>query len=157
MRACLSLLMVLVLPEVALAEEAPRAVVLERVVAVVDGEPIWMSQVLDRSERVAPSVVRARIERWIDRILCEQAAAQAGVVVSDAEVEQAIERVRRQTRLSRREFAAIVLDAGYRMVAYREAVRRQLSALIFTRGRDEAELRALIARLRAEATIEIRL
>lgn len=176
MRALTLGLLVLLAPAIGRAEvrsdlrEVSRPVVVERVVAVVDGRPIFLSQVR-RTQRVldgvgAPADARAALDRLIDDALLAELCEREGGVTDD-HVDAAIRNVFRQSRLTWAEFEAAVRRSGYTMQAYRADVRRQLCILsavsrrLSSRGSDwsdhERVRRELTRNLRARATIDVRL
>lgn len=122
-----------------------EAQVVERVVAVVNGEAIFLSEVrrrafphvdhalrepTDLGPRAAIEQLYAdALETMIDERLISQAAGGFGVHVSDAEVDRAIESVRGQSNLSRDRFWRVVDQMGFTPQEYREEVRRQITRL----------------------------
>jgi hypothetical protein len=176
MRALALGLLVLLAPALGRAEtrsdvrELARPVVIERVVAVVDGRPIFLSQVR-RTQHVlqtvgAPADPRAALEKRIDDVLLVELCEREGGV-TDEHVDAAIQNVFRRSRLTRAQFEAVTRDAGYMMQAYRADVRRQLCLLsavtrrVSTTRSDWSEhdraRRELTRALRARATIQVRL
>ena len=154
-----------------LAPSAPAQaqVVVERVVAVVNGEAIYLSELRRRSypflrhaqREPTEAGRRAAIDRLyaetLDRMIDEALLIQwANPNVSDAEVDRAIENVTRQSGLSRAEFFREALRQGFTPNAYREDVRRTLMRI----SAFENEPRppdSLMAELRSRARIDIRL
>jgi hypothetical protein len=105
---------------------AQQATVLDRVVAVVDGEAIFLSD-LQRAEAMlaARNARRSALEYLIDRALLARLAAREGTV-NDEDVERAIRNVRHQVRFSEEDFWAAVESQGFTRESYRADVRRQL-------------------------------
>ncbi len=154
-----------------------RAEVLERVVAVVDGEPIFLSQLrlraspllYDRSGRLPRDTQAARTRRiytrvlrdMIDELLLEDAAESEGLVIGSRQLERVIDNVRRQSGLTRADFWEAVERQGFSPAEYRAEVRRQLLRLeVSGRGRGprlSMRWRAVLDELRREAVIEWRL
>lgn len=134
-----------VLVSVLSALVAPRAGadVIERVVAVVNDDAIFLS---DLRTRAAPFMSRAMgapteaqrmqairaiyqqvLDHLIDQKLVEQAAEEDEIVVSDADVDSAISNVREQSGLDTAAFWAAVAEQGFGTEAeYRADIRQQL-------------------------------
>ncbi|MBC7172791.1 MAG: SurA N-terminal domain-containing protein [Polyangiaceae bacterium] len=127
------------------APEARAADVIERVVAVVNDEAIFMSDVRRRaapflSQVMATASQRERLallerlygqmtDLLIDEELIRQAAQRMQIRVSTADVNRAIENVRGQNQLSEPEFWEAVRSQGYTEAQYRSDLRRQLLRL----------------------------
>ena len=122
-----------------------HAEVIERVVAVVNDEAIFLS---DLRQKAAPFLRRAAqaptesqrmaaiqqiytqlLDRMIDERLILQAADEENVSVSTAEVANAIQNVRTQSGLEEREFWEAVRAQGFTPQQYRRDVRSQLLRL----------------------------
>lgn len=119
--------------------------VIERVVAVVNEEAIFLSELRRRAapflDRImqAPSQAQQMaaieqlygelLERMVQEELFIQAAARMSVSVSRAEVDRAIGNVQRQSGLAGPEFWQAVAGQGFTEVQYRSDVRRQLLRL----------------------------
>lgn len=124
---------------------AASADVVERVVAVVDDEAIFLSQLrlrsipfLDRirAARNQQERVRMRDELYqrllaelIDEELIRQAAADLEIRVQQSEVDRAIENVMRQNNMQAADFWGAVRQQGYTESQYRADVARQLLRL----------------------------
>ncbi len=137
---------------------AAEAEVVERVVATVNNEAIFLSELRRRAapflERImsAPSQAQqmAAIERLyqelLDRMVQEelfiQAADRMQVTVTRAEVDRAIGNVQRQSQLSDDDFWAAVRGQGFSPDQYRADVRRQLLRLkvLNTRARGRVNI-----------------
>jgi peptidyl-prolyl cis-trans isomerase SurA len=127
-----------------LAQRADAEVV-ERVVAVINDEAIFLSELrrragpfLDRA-MAAPSqtermaAIEALYSQLLDRMVQEelfiQAAERMQVSVTRAEVDRAIGNVQRQAGLSDEDFWTAVQGQGFTTEQYRADVRRQLLRL----------------------------
>lgn len=146
MRSLAVVLALCALAAVASAERPPKkAVVVERVVAVVNDTIILESELM---QRVAPhaaelqdvsdprerqrqwrQIVRAELDRMIEEELIVQAAAEANLDVTEEEVEKAIAEVKKQNRLTDEQFEQALRAQGYTMAQYRKDVRRQILQL----------------------------
>lgn len=129
----------------ATAAPAAQAEVIERVVAVINDEPIFLSELRRRAAPFLPQAMRqpsqtarmAAIEQLyqqlLDRMVQEelfiQAADRMSITVSRTEVDRAIGNVQRQSRLSDDDFWAEVRGQGFSPDQYRADVRRQLLRL----------------------------
>lgn len=124
---------------------APRAEgeVIERVVAVVNDDAIFLSELrVKAAPRLASAMASARteaerlaairriyeeeLERLIDERLITQAASAENITVSATDVENAIANVRSQTRLSAEQFWQLVREQGFTETEYRRDIRQQL-------------------------------
>ncbi len=122
-----------------------HAEVLERVVAVINEQPIFLSEVRMRSlpfmkqafQASSDDQRRALMERiysqvldhMINEMLIEQLAKQMQIEISDADVDRAIDNVRQQSNLTDADFWAAVAQQGMKREQYRSDVRRQLLRL----------------------------
>ncbi len=122
-----------------------RAEVIERVVAVVNEDALFLSELRTRSlpylsrvmsapseaERMAglSQLYSELLERMIDERLIEQAARRMRVRVSSADVDRAIENVMRQNSLTEDQFWEAVRAQGFSESSYRSDVRRQILRL----------------------------
>lgn len=122
-----------------------RAEVVERVVATIDDDAIFLSELRRRAapflERVMAAPTEAQrmaaiqelysqlLERMVEEELFLQAAERMQVSVSRAEVDRAIANVRRQSGLGDAQFWEAVRGQGFTPEQYRSDVRRQLLRL----------------------------
>jgi len=123
-----------------------RAEVIERVAAVVNDQAILLSelrrraaplieQVIGQSENAAERKSRIKVlyerllQQLVDDELVEQAAKKAQVSASTADIDQAIENVRRQNGMTEDAFWEAVRGQGFTERQYREDVRKQLLRL----------------------------
>lgn len=142
-----------------IAEAQPRGrQVIERVVAVVNDDAIWLSELrrravpfLDRA-MAAPSEAERQaameqlygelLTHLIDEELIQQAARGMQVRVTAEDVQRAIQNVQRQSGLEDDEFWNAVRAQGFTERQYREDVRRQLLRLkvLNTRARGRVNI-----------------
>ena len=123
----------------AVAEGAPRTV--ERVVATVDGQPIWLSDIrgatviLRKQLKDVPAAKReaARrdifeqlVDRASERKLIEREARSLQVSVSTGEVDRALALVAKQNAQSVEQLLVFVQKEGMSEAAYRRELRYQL-------------------------------
>ncbi len=125
--------------------ETARADVVERVVAVVNDEAIFLSDLRRRAVPFLPQVMSSgsegdRVSRLsqlygqlltmlIDEELFQQAADKMSISVSSDDVDRAIDNVRQQNGLNEEEFWQAVAEQGLSEGQYRTDVRKQLLRL----------------------------
>lgn len=124
---------------------AARADVVERVVATVNNEAIFLSDLRARAVPFLPQVADARTETermarlkelyeelltfLIDEKLLRQLAAQTGIRVTEADVDNAIENLRLQNNLTEEQFSQALETQGLTRSQYRRDLKRQLLRL----------------------------
>jgi peptidyl-prolyl cis-trans isomerase SurA len=117
-------------------------ILVDRVAAVVDGSVILYSDVMLRAaplladlQRIADPTERERRladlqERVLEEMVAEElivgAARQAGVEVTEQEVNAAIREIRDQNNLSERELEEALRVQGYTLASYRQDLERQM-------------------------------
>lgn len=149
--------LVVAVPGPAQAQRGQREVI-ERVVAVVNDEAIWLSDLRRRAlpfleqALAAPTEMERQVrvdqlygqmlDHLIDEALIQDAAEKMQVRVTSEDVERAIENVRRQSDLGEDEFWNAVRAQGFTEHQYREDVRRQLLRLkvLNTRARGRVNI-----------------
>ncbi len=134
------LLFSLALPSLALA----TPVTVERIVAVVNSEIILLSDARDRGvgagitveekgtpaeRRTAEQALKPVVERMVEDVLVQQQAAELKLTVEEAEVDRAVEEVRKQNNLDPESFQQALAGQGYTIAAYRKDLRRQILRL----------------------------
>ncbi len=137
-----------------------RATVVERVVAVVGEDAVWMSDLRGRavpyllriqqeipnaSQRAATisQLYKTLVERLVEEALLQNAARQANITVKDEDVQQALERVAEQNGISLAALLAEARSGGLTDNQYREELRRQI-------------LDARLVNLRLQARVQVR-
>ncbi len=119
-----------------------KAELVDRIVAVVNDEPITLSelnaegrdffqQIIDKTPpaELEGALARARREvlsSLINQRIAAQKAAELGVGVSDQEVDQAYDKVVNGNRMSRREFQRQLAASGRSEQGLRQAIRTQI-------------------------------
>lgn len=104
---------------------------LDRVVAVINDEIVLASE-LDRRmlqqtvTKNAAEPRKAMLWAMIDERLLAQRARAASITTSDAEIDAALEEIRRRNQLTQDQLLAELRKQGYSLDDYRESVRRQL-------------------------------
>ncbi len=152
-----------------------KAVIVERVVAVIGEEPLLLSELRARAkpflvqiqskvpegaQRAAAEsqVFRDLIEKMIDERLEAQAARKASIVVTSEEVDNAFRTIAQQQKISVEDvFRKARARSGVSEVEYREEIRRQLlegkMIQLRVKGRvriTEEDVRSTYERLRRE-------
>lgn len=127
----------------ALVTSAANATIVERVVAVVGEQAIWLSEVRDRAkpylvrlEQQAPDgahraaatsqLFAQLVEHLVEEELEQKAANRANVTVTAREVEDALVRVASQNNVTVAQVIEEAGKTGLAEVAYRAELRRQL-------------------------------
>ena len=156
---------------VGLSASAACAQPIEAVVAFVDNEPIFASELLERLAEEAPqtnaptdAATRASLmlERMIDERLIERVARQSAIEVSDEEVARALTSVRAQNGLDEQGFSQALVAQGLTTARYEELLRIQLlrlkvlQRLAGPQSVSEAELRRAYQERVAEVPVEQR-
>lgn len=125
--------------------------VVERVVAVVNDEAIFLSDLRKRAVPFLPRVADApteteRLSRLkslytellqvlIDEELLRQLASESQIVVTNDEVDRFIENIRMQNNLTEEEFWEAVASQGMRETQYRRDLKRQIMRFKVTNER----------------------
>ena len=141
-----------------LTADAQRRDVVERVVATVNDEAIFLSQLRRRAipflpqamgapsetERVAAleQLYSQLLDALVDEELIQQSAHDLQVRITSSDVDRAIDNVRNQSELSEDEFWEAVRAQGFAEAQYRGDVRRQLLRLkvLNTRARGRVNI-----------------
>ncbi len=128
------------------------AEVIERVVAVVNDDAVWLSELRRKAAPYIESVVADAanesergerlqqmyaqiLQQLIDELLIEQTARSMQLSVTSAEVEQAIGNVQQQNQMSPEQFWQAVQNQGFTETQYRTDVRKQLLRLKVSNAR----------------------
>ncbi len=122
---------------IALVASGARADLVDRVVAFVDDEVILLSEVRERAEpelRADPSTDRLALYRrvlgqMIDGVLVRREAQRLSLVVSDAEVASAIERLQQQNGLDEHQWLRALSEQGWTAPLYEQVLREQILQL----------------------------
>lgn len=150
-RSCLRAILALGIVLSAFGVRSARAEVIERVVATVNDDAIFLSELRRRaapflervitgaSESERPQRIKRLYEQFlrelIDDQLIEQTARKMNIVVSSSDVELAIENVRKQNSLDNTRFWEAVRTQGFTEKQYRTDVRKQILRLKVTNQR----------------------
>jgi peptidyl-prolyl cis-trans isomerase SurA len=170
-RTELALFLAALLPSAAGVRVA-RAEVIERVVAVVNDDAIFLSELRRRAAPFLEQVLsgaaegerQSRIDKLYDQFLrelvdeqlIEQAARKMNIAVSSSEVDQAIENVRAQNNLTAEKFWEAVKGQGFTEKQYRADVRKQLLRLKVTNQRVRSRINVNDATVKEEYDDRVR-
>ncbi len=149
-----------------------RAEVIERVVAVVNDDAIFLSELRRRAAPFLEQVLsgaseserQTRIDKLYDQFLrelvdeqlIEQAARKMSIAVSSSEVDQAIDNVRTQNSLTSEKFWEAVKGQGFTEKQYRADVRKQLLRLKVTNQRVRSRINVNDATVKEEYEDRVR-
>lgn len=118
----------------------PAGELVDRVVAVVGGDVITLSE-LEEAAAVSPDAPRDKLlEQLIEEKLIEMKAREQGVSVSDSEVEAAMERHMAQMDVSREKFEQMIAQKGVSVKEYKERIRTELMKVKFVKGNIQGEI-----------------
>ncbi|MEY4583353.1 MAG: hypothetical protein RL701_8056 [Pseudomonadota bacterium] len=133
-----------------------HAEIIERVVATVNDDAIFLSELRRRAapfleqvitganEAERPQRIKRLYEQFlkelVDDQLIEQTARKMSISVSSSDVEQAIENVRKQNNLDTAHFWEAVKGQGFTEKQYRADVRKQILRLKVTNQRVRSRL-----------------
>jgi peptidyl-prolyl cis-trans isomerase SurA len=128
-----------------LTANSSSADVVERVVATVDNEAIFLSDLRKRAVPFLPQVAEASTETermsrlkelyeellnvLVDEQLIRQLASNSGIRVTDADIDNAIENLRLQNNMTEEQFQEALDTQGFTQAQYRHDLRRQLLRL----------------------------
>jgi len=133
---------------------SPR--VIDGVVALVNEEPVTFSEVREsvsegmgipvgdadallREERDPRAVLRW-IEALVDSVLVRKELEKLGQPVTDAEIDKAVESVRKANNLSKEQFSELLLKEGISLPAYRRRIQWQMERGAIVRARKYKEV-----------------
>lgn len=160
---------------------AGDAVLLDRVVAVVDDRPITAAQLRRRTALaqrttgdagLPADLERAALQELVDQELVAAEAERLGIPVSNEELDSAVAEVMKRSGISAEELAGALAKTGLTMPEYRDQLRVQLREMKWLllaadpKARPEgdaardawmaAERDRLMGELRARAVVELR-
>ena len=161
-----------------LCAAAARAEIKERLAAVVNGQPIMLSDV---EERVGPELARLLqqapgpqrdremkdllhrgLETLVDEKLIESEASSLGLTVSEEELQRALENLARQQGMEVADFRQAIEQQGIAWETARDTVRRQtlmaevLRYKVKPRKVSDEEVQTAYATVNKEADFEVR-
>ena len=159
-------------PSIEIAAQDRTPDIIERVVAVVNDEAIFLSDLRQRAlpflERIATTedpaergpalraLYRELLTLLVNEELIEQTAADLQLRVSREDVNRAIENVQQQNNLSDEQFWDAVRQQGFTVERYRSDVRRQLLRLKVLNTRARGRVNVTDAQVREEYEQQVR-
>jgi peptidyl-prolyl cis-trans isomerase SurA len=160
---------------IAVCSFAARAEILDRVAAVVNGQPITLSEV---QERVAPelarlpsgpagaeqrkTVIKQGLDQLIDEHLVASEASSLGVEVTDDEVQHLVEQLAKQNNMDPNQFRDALAQQGLSLDTVKDSLRRQqlmvrlLQYKVKPRKVSDDEVRQVYAARNKDAEYEVR-
>ena len=139
---------------------------IDRIVVVVDESVITARELVDRirlikidfrqSNRRLPSddvLHRQVLEALINDSLLLQEARRRGIKITDGQLNQAMQRLARQNKMSLSDFRKALLDDGLDYDKYRETVRREMT--VSTLGRQYSQRNATISEAEVDDFIKL--
>jgi len=119
-----------------------RSQLVDEVVAIVNNSVITRRELLDRADEIEnqlraanrpiperPDLLGEVLERLVMERVQTQAAADAGIKVTDQEVDRAIESVAQQNKMSATELRSRVESTGMSWTKYRDELRKQVQVI----------------------------
>jgi peptidyl-prolyl cis-trans isomerase SurA len=159
----------------ALLPLAARAEIKDRIAAVVNGQPITLSEV---EERVAPELSRVpagpageaqrkellkrALTQLVDEQLVATEASALGIDVSDDEVQRLVEQLAKENHLDMQQFRQALAREGLSIESVRESLKRQqltarlLQYKVKPRRVSDEEVQAAYAAMNRNAEYEVR-
>lgn len=119
----------ILIPLICLVIHSPvHAEVIERIVAVVEKEPILQSEVSEAQSMVAGAMVSKTdiLDALIDDIIIVKEVNKLGQEVTSAEIDQSVKSVMKQYHLDEAGFAKALLAQGLNLENYRIQLEKQL-------------------------------
>lgn len=128
----------LVLSQILAGSTALHAAVVEQIIAVINGEPYTLSNITHFAKtkfgRPFPSGDLSRIndqdrdvlEQFITDKMLEAETREAGIKISDEEINQYIEQVKRNNRLSEEDFKTVLSREGQTLATYKLSVKSEM-------------------------------
>jgi peptidyl-prolyl cis-trans isomerase SurA len=103
----------------------------DHVIVVVDGHPLWYSQLeelYERGQLTTPTFDQTQlaIDSLIDGALVDNAAARLGVEITDAELDQAVAMIKQQNNIDDAALDKALAEQHFSRTSYREEIGRQL-------------------------------
>jgi len=151
---------------IVLTANSVRADVIERVVATVNNEAVFLSDLRKRAVPFLPQVAEAETEPermsrlkdlyeellnyLIDEQLIRQLATSGGIRVTDADVDSAIENLRLQNNMTEEQFQEALDSQGFTEAQYRKDLKRQLIRLKVVNERVRSRVNVTEEEVRAQ-------
>jgi len=120
---------------------AQETELIDRIVAVVGGEVITLSELKKSSKLARDAPLEKMLDKLIDEKLIEIAAREQGVEITDDEVKAAVERHIAQMGLGPDKFKELLKQEGLTMEQYREKIRAELMKVKFVKNNVRSEVK----------------
>jgi peptidyl-prolyl cis-trans isomerase SurA len=133
-----------------LALAAEPGQVVDRVAATVNGEPVTLAEVEDRAggdpvragaDKARWKALRTALDQIIDEKLFEAQAAALQVDVGDAQVDSAVEDIKRRNHFDDAQLKEAIAQQGMTLEAFRKMVKRNLEAFEILRSKVSSRVR----------------
>ena len=132
------------LPALLLALAAPEARVVDRVAAVVNGDPVTLSELVERAgpeyqraveqrtdearDKARARALQSAFDQIVAERLFEAEAKTLQVEASDAQVEAAVEDIKRRNKFSDAQLEMALQEQGLSKESFRATIKRDLEA-----------------------------
>lgn len=119
---------------------------IDKVVAIVNGEVITLTELdeavsfilkdtegtinFDGAEKDPAEIKRKVLDRLIDNKLIEQETKKMGIVVSEKEIDNALENIQKENSISRKELVEKLESKGLSLEKYKEQIRRGMEKMM---------------------------
>lgn len=129
---------------IAMLLAAPDDRVLDRVAAVVNGDPVTLSELQERTgaewrrvqsmkpgearDQARARILQAALDQMVAERLLEAEAKELGVEAADAQVDAAIEDIKRKNRLDDEQLDRALAEQGLDRPTFRRQLRRDIEA-----------------------------
>ncbi len=115
-----------------LAATASSAVIIERIVAVVNGKPITLTELQERAIFYRNALGKdIPLKEVLRKVILEelqmQEAKKLGLVASDDVVNEYIQNFKKENNLTDKEFKEFLKEKGITLEAYKEEIRRRIT------------------------------
>lgn len=109
-----------------------RAVIIERIVAIVNGKPITLTELQERQLVVKATTgqelpLNEVLKNMIMEEVVMQEAQKLGLVAEDEVVNEYINNLLKENNISLEEFKKLLKEKGITLEAYREEIRRRIT------------------------------
>ena len=119
---------------------------IDKVVAIVNGDVITLTELneavsfvlkdtegtinFDGAEKDPAEIKRKVLDRLIDNKLIEQETKKMGIVVSEKEIDNALENIQKENSISRKELVEKLESKGLSLEKYKEQIRRGMEKMM---------------------------
>ncbi len=132
-----------------------KAVLVDRIVATVEGRVITRSAVEGRVVRFRETPAQA-LDALVERTLFQVAADAAGIEATSHEVDTALGEILAKNQLTLAQLAEALKKQGWEMAAYRDEIAAQLRELKWVQLQPTRDRAKLLEGLKRVAAVEVR-